>query len=534
MAKDLGKDADYNYYMSRAKNYQNMFNDRTNFMQGRYSSGNWSKDFDPISPSYLGSGEFTEGNSWQYSWFVPQDIEGLKELIGGDEAFKNKLDSLFTVEADPEKYQMPSDVTGLIGQYAQGNEPSHHIAYLYNYCGYPSSTQSMVRKIMDDFFHSGRDGLCGNEDCGQMSAWYVFSSMGFYPVLPGSNTYVIGSPLFDKITIHQENGKDFVISAHHNSGQNKFIKSIKYNKADFLKLHFTHDDLRSGSLFELEMSPEPEYELAADKSFWPHSSISDEFEAVRYEKYFMPIIEPHRSLFANKIMIELNDYNESTQIKYTLDGTDPENDSEKYIGPFVMDESFILKAAVFGEDLESSDIIQKEFRKTIVYDPGDPFLEMNGNVYPSIAENDKYHSNYTGGGKLALIDGNFGNTDFRDPYWQGYQSNDCDVVIDCGKTIEINNIAANFLENQGSWIFLPQKIAVSFSENGKDFSEEYIIYKSDVAENDETKIKSFGKKFQNINARYIHFLADNIGNCPPYHKGSGNPAFIFIDEIIIE
>ena len=534
VAKDLGKDEDYEYFMSRAKNYINSYNPRTGFMQGRYNSGAWSKDFDPISPSYLGSGEFTEGNSWQYTWFVPQDIEGLKDLIGGDEQFKEKLDSLFTVEADPVKYQMPSDVTGLIGQYAQGNEPSHHIAYLYNYCGYPWETQNILRRIMGEFFHSGRDGLCGNEDCGQMSAWYAFSAIGLYPVLPGNNQYVIGSPLFDKVTIHQENGKSFTIIADNNSDQNKYIESLKLNGNEYQKLFITHDDIRNGSTLKFDMALNPNHAFGINEEARPTSFISDTFTPISYDKYFMPVIKPHRSLFANRIRIELDNFNHNTEIRYTLDGNEPDRNSKKYEKSFEMDNTFVLKAKVFGEDLSPSGVIQKEFRKTIVNDPVEPFLVKAEVIYPNIIENDKYNKNYTGGGKNALIDGNFGNTDFRDPYWQGFQSNDCDIIIDCGELIELNKISASFLQNQGSWIFLPQKVTVALSEDGKNYTEPYVIYESEVTENYDTEIKNFIKEFADTKTRYIHFIADNIGVCPKYHKGAGGEAHIFIDEIVIE
>ncbi|MBK7107039.1 MAG: GH92 family glycosyl hydrolase [Ignavibacteriae bacterium] len=534
MAKELSKETDYKYYMSRAKNYINMFDTKTKFMRGRYNSGEWSKNFDPIAPSYLGSGEFTEGNSWQYSWFVPQDINGLIKLIGGDELFKSKLDFLFTLQVDLEKYQMPSDVTGLIGQYAQGNEPSHHIAYLYNYCGYPWETQNILRKIMDDFFHAGRNGLCGNEDCGQMSAWYSLSAIGFYPVLPGSNQYVIGSPLFDKVTIHQENGKDFTIFAKNNSHQNKYIQSAKLNGSSYNKLFFTHNDLRNGSTLEFEMNSEPNKNFGKEKTSRPFSEISNEFSQVKYEKYFAPTIYPSKSLFANMVKIELKNYDANTEIRFTKDGSNPNENSEKYVEPFLMNDSFTLKVQVFGNELQPSEIIQKNFTKSIVRDELDPFYSSEGKIYPDIIENTFYNNSYSGGGKNALIDGNFASTDFRSPYWQGFEANDCDLIIDLGKQTEIKKISSNFLENQGSWIFSPKKVKVAFSNDGKNFSKETIIAEIEIKENYEVEIKSFGKTFEDINTRYIHFVAESVKQCPSFHKGAGANAHLFVDEITIE
>ncbi len=534
MAKDLGKEDDYNYYMSRAKNYVNVFDTETKFMRGRFNSGDWRSPFDPIEPSYLGAGEFTEGNSWQYSWFVPQDVEGLISLIGGDNLFKEKLDSLFTIEADPEKYQMPSDVTGLIGQYAQGNEPSHHISYLYNYSGYPWQTQYYTRKIMDEFYNSGREGLCGNEDCGQMSAWYSFSALGFYPVLPGSNEYVIGSPLFDKITIHLANGNDFKIVANNNSSTNKYIQSAKLNSKEYNKTYFTHEDILNGVTIGYEMGDKPNKSFGVEKADRPNSKIQNEFNPIVYDKYFMPTVKPYKSLFANNVNISLDAYLKETEIRYTIDGSEPNLTSPIYSGPFSMDESFTLKAKVFGEKLSPSNTLVKEYSKTIVFDKSNPYYEKDGVIYPRIIGNDKYHSGYQAGGENGIIDGQIGSLDFRDSYWQGFQEHDIDIIIDFGKTIDIKNISTNFLENQGSWIFLPKKVTLAFSEDGQNYSEPITICENEVLERNEGKITTYTEDLGKIKTKYIKFYAENVGTCPSFHKGAGGKAFVFIDEIIIE
>ncbi|MEN8192887.1 MAG: GH92 family glycosyl hydrolase [Bacteroidota bacterium] len=534
MAEQLGKEEDYKYFMSRAKNYRNVFDNETKFMRGRYNSGFWKENFDPIAPSFLGSGEFTEGNSWQYTWFVPQDVTGLIDLMGGDKLFKEKLDSLFTVETDKEKYHMPSDVTGLIGQYAQGNEPSHHISYLYNYCGYPWSTQYITRKIMDQFFHSGRDGLCGNEDCGQMSAWYALSALGFYPVLPGSNEYSIGSTIFDKVTIHLNNGKDFTIAANNNSSENKYINSAKLNGKEYRKTYFTHNDILSGSNIEYEMSAEPNKQFGVEKEDRPNSKICDEFKTNVYNKNFVPIISPRRTLFANSIKAELTAYGSDIEIRYTLDGSEPTEKSQKYIKPIIQNDSFTLKAKVFGGGLQPSKTIEKLFKKSIVHDKADPFFEKDGIIYPRVLKNENFHPKYNAGGENGIIDGNFASTDFREPFWQGYEGVDCDIQIDLGKVLELNKISANFFERQDSWIFLPKKVTVSFSKDGLEFSEPVVICENEVIENHEAEIKTFIEELKNVQARYINFNAENVAVCPPFHKGAGGNAWIFIDEIIME
>ncbi|MGC9151580.1 MAG: GH92 family glycosyl hydrolase [Microbacter sp.] len=256
VAKKLGKMADYKRFMQRAENFKNLFNPATNFLQGKNSQGEWRKDFNPIDVSRLGSDDFTEGNSWQYTFFAPQDVDGLIRLIGGRRAFAHKLDSLFdqpSVNNNPDE----PDVSGMIGQYAQGNEPSHEIAYLYNYVGEPYKTAARVRLVADSLYNDTRDGLCGNDDCGQMSAWYVFSAMGFYPVNPVSGQYVIGSPLFPKVVLRTGNTKPFTIEARNVSKSNKYIQSATMNGNSYPYSYITHRQIVDGSTLIFNMGDKP-------------------------------------------------------------------------------------------------------------------------------------------------------------------------------------------------------------------------------------------------------------------------------------
>src|SRR5215216_4843108 len=222
VARMLGKKEDYERYSARAQSYKNVFDRAIGFMRPR-NNGGWAEPFDPREVTFA----FTEANSWQYTFFAPHDISGLVALMGGREQFSRKLDQLFTVDSRTTGREQ-ADITGLIGQYAHGNEPSHHMAYLYNYAGQPWKTQSRVRQIMDEFYKPTPDGLIGNEDCGQMSAWYVLSAAGFYPVTPGSQTYVIGSPLFPEVRFNLENGKSFVIRSINASDRNVYIQSATW------------------------------------------------------------------------------------------------------------------------------------------------------------------------------------------------------------------------------------------------------------------------------------------------------------------
>ena len=253
MMKEHNRKDLYDKYMELSRNYRNYFDPETKLMRGRLSDGSWITPFDPVSVQRPSN--YVEGNAWQWAWFVPQDVEGLMELVGGQKYFEAHLDTLFTTSSeltgDP---NAAADVTGMIGQYAHGNEPSHHIPYLYNYAGAPRKTQALVDHILRTLYHNDPNGLSGNEDVGQMSAWYALSAMGFYSFCPGRPVYEIGRPIFDKVTIHLSNGKDFVIQAKNNSVKNKYIRSMKLNGEDLAEPRFSHFDLMKGGelIFEME------------------------------------------------------------------------------------------------------------------------------------------------------------------------------------------------------------------------------------------------------------------------------------------
>ena len=253
MMKEHNRKDLYDKYMELSRNYRNYFDPETKLMRGRLSDGSWITPFDPASVQRPSN--YVEGNAWQWAWFVPQDVEGLMELVGGQKSFEAHLDTLFTTSSeltgDP---NAAADVTGMIGQYAHGNEPSHHIPYLYNYAGAPRKTQALADHILRTLYHNDPNGLSGNEDVGQMSAWYALSAMGFYSFCPGRPVYEIGRPIFDKVTIHLSNGKDFVIQAKNNSVENKYIRSMKLNGEKWAEPRFSRFDLMKGGelIFEME------------------------------------------------------------------------------------------------------------------------------------------------------------------------------------------------------------------------------------------------------------------------------------------
>ena len=252
-AKALGKEDDYHYFSKRSENWRNVYDGVSTFMRPKLNNGDFVKNFEPKDYTPY----FCESNAWQYFWAVPQNIEGLIDIVGNATLFDKKLDTMFSLDPLPGD-KLPIFSTGMIGQYAHGNEPSHHVAYLYNYIGKPWKTQAMVRRILETQYKNQPDGHCGNEDCGQMSSWYIFSSLGLYPVNPAQGVYSFGTPLFDKATIKLENGATFIIEAKNLSKDNKFIQSIALNGKKINRIYLTHGEILNGGKLIFTMGNLPD------------------------------------------------------------------------------------------------------------------------------------------------------------------------------------------------------------------------------------------------------------------------------------
>lgn len=259
MAKALGKMDDYEYFKKRSEFYKNLFDPQTKLMRGKDSNGKWRTPFNPLLLSHASTsgGDYTEGNAWQYTWHVQHDVPGLIDLMGGKEIFADRIDSLFLMDDCIEGEGFVSDVTGLIGQYAHGNEPSHHVAYLYSYADRKDKTQACIRDIFDRFYLPKPDGLCGNDDCGQMSAWYLFSAMGFYPVNPAGGEYILGAPQIAKVVLTLPDNKTFLIEAKGLSKENKYVKSVTLNGEAVEGLSIHHNDIMKGGTLVFTMTNQP-------------------------------------------------------------------------------------------------------------------------------------------------------------------------------------------------------------------------------------------------------------------------------------
>jgi predicted alpha-1,2-mannosidase len=272
MAKKLGKTEDYKLFMIRASAYQTLFDRNTGFIRAKNSDGKWTEPFDPYFMSIDGSKAFyEEGNAWQYTFFVPHDIRGLASAFGNTFKFTKKLDELFTAPEVAKGESAPPDVSGLIGQYAHGNEPSHHIAYMYSYVGEAWKTQKWVRDIIDSMYHDKPDGYSGNEDCGQMSAWAVWSMAGFYPANPASGEYVFGSPVFDVVNMKLPSGKTMKITTKSSGRKGPYIQAVKLNGRPYTKTFISHETLLAGGLLEFEMGLIPNKKWGVAGKDWPSS-----------------------------------------------------------------------------------------------------------------------------------------------------------------------------------------------------------------------------------------------------------------------
>lgn len=480
MALLLNKKKDYDYFMKRSQNWKNIFDWETGFMRPK-KNGGWDKPFDPREIN----NNFTEGNSWQYSFFVPQDIPRMIEAYGGKEKFEAKLDEMFNSESKTTGREQV-DVTGLIGQYAHGNEPSHHMAYLYNYVGKPEKTTEKVHYILNNFYKNTPDGLIGNEDCGQMSAWYVLSSIGIYQVTPGTAIVDLVKPIYSDVNINIRN--------------NKHSKLV--------------DLTNEGSLAE--------FNAIGTKYFEAYNTYKKGY----FKLHTLPVIESESKTFKKKLEVKIKTANTYDEIFYLLNrkGT-----FKKYKKPIIIKKSENVYAftKVKHSNMCSpytwfvhSDTISATFFKK----PNNYTIDIKSTYNP------QYHA----GGNDGLLDGIFGTTNWRKGDWQGYQSQDFEAIVDLQEIKTIHSISANFLQDSRSWILMPTQVEFYISSDNVNFTPVRTLENSIDAKETENVVKDFNFNLKSpTKAKYVKIIAKNFGKLPDWHQGFGGDAFIFIDEITI-
>lgn len=334
MAEALGYNDTAREYYRRALNYVNVFDGSTRFFRGRRSDGGWTTPFEEFATGR----DYTEATPWHYRFFVPHDINGLEQLFGGRTPFVDELDRLFTLTSEEMQLDV-ADVTGLMGQYAHGNEPSHHMAYLYNYVGMPWRTQELTRRLLDEMYAPTPEGIIGNEDCGQMSAWYIFSSLGFYPVCPGSNEFVLTTPLFDRATVRLANGRTLTVTAD-NPRRNRYIEAVTLDGVPVEANFVTYEQLMQGGELHFSLCEEPNLDRGTEPEAAPYSLTRGEVVSVPYTTQSV-------SLFTEPIEIDLATTTPGAEIRYTLDGSEPDSLSPLYTAPVRVDRSLVLCAKAF-------------------------------------------------------------------------------------------------------------------------------------------------------------------------------------------
>lgn len=505
MAQDLGREDIYREYLRRAQSWKNIFDPSTGFMRPRLN-GSWLTPFDPAVVDW----HFTEANAWHYSFYVPQDISGFIRMHGGKQQLAAKIDELFSTEIEVGGRDM-KDITGLIGQYAQGNEPSHHMAYLYNFVNQPWKTQERVRQIMDELYTPYPDGLSGNEDCGQMSAWLIMSAMGFYPVTPGATYYTIGTPWFPEMEIRLENGKTFKITAKGVSKDHIYIQSANLNGKPYNKSYLMHADVVQGGHLSFVMGNQPG-SWATDDDNVPVTGIEEGLILP------VPYFVASGSKIKDSITVHINSNTPGARIYYSLDGSTPTQNSKLYEAPVVLHNTSTITAVAWKDGLG--------FSKPVVSSYYKPDMSRSIEIFS------QWHPNYHSGGSDALIDGLRGAPNWRLGGWQGYQGTDFEAIVDLGSIKPVSYLGAGFTQDVRSWIWMPAQLTFEISNDGKSFRKALEINNTVASDDYELQQHDLGGKL-NARARYVRVKAKNFGRIPQWHLGAGGDAYIFIDEIIV-
>ena len=338
MAEALGHEELAARYDRRAMSYREIFDPETGFMRAKNIDGSWSEGFNQLS----GSRDYTEATPWQYRFFIPHDMEGMSCLLGGKDKLYAALDSLFTYRPN-DQIVLDADIGGILGQYAQGNEPGHNFPWLFHWAGAPSRSQETVRWLLENAYSPAPDGICGNEDCGQMGAWYVLASIGLYPACPGSGEYILTAPLFRETTISLANGKTFTVKADH--PKYPYIADVFLNGKQVRRHFITYEEIMNGGELSFKLSGAPCHERDALDA--PYSLTKKAFVS-------QPAIEGNLSLFDDYAIVSLSCRTEGAQIRYTLDGSEPTEECKLYTGPFTIGESCLIQARAFKEGFEPS------------------------------------------------------------------------------------------------------------------------------------------------------------------------------------
>lgn len=525
MAQAMGKDSLAGIFFNRSSNWRNLYDAETGFFRARRNGG-FREPFDPYEVNF----DFTEANAWHYSAFVPQDMEGFDRLLRstGHDGLEQHLDELFSASVQTTGRDQ-SDITGLIGQYAHGNEPSHAMAWMYNRLGRQDKAKAMVQRILTDLYHDAPDGLSGNEDCGQMSAWYVMSALGLYPIAPGDERMELLSPLFHSYRIHLANGNVVNVRCTGELNGSRFIRSATLDGGKKRLTEISYSTLMGGMDLQLELTDrwkplEAEREIRslsrAEAVPLSRADRAAALESARKTDHplAVPVITAASQTFKEPMEITLGSLDKGTPIVYTVDGSEPTGKSPRYQAPFTIDHNTTIKAAALGAR-GLSPVVTARF---VQVDPE-----------RSITVESKWSPQYAAGGETALIDGIRGSQDWRTGDWQGYYGTDLLATVDLGGVKELKRLGLSVLQEERSWIWFPAEVQFAWSMNGLNWSSATVV--NTTPRNEEgTLLKDMMTEVLNKKARYVKVIARNAGPCPEWHFGSGEPSHLFADEILIE
>lgn len=504
MARQMRRQETFEEFLGRSVGYRHLMDRKTGFIRPR-SNGGWLEPFDPREVN----NHFTEANAWQYTFYAPHDLPWLIGAMGGHRAFEKKLDQLFDSPSVVTGRDQ-ADITGLIGQYAQGNEPSHHMAYLYAFTGSPWKTQERVDQILA-LYKPTPDGLPGNEDCGQMSAWYVFSAMGFYPVTPGLGGYVFGAPLFEEVIIPQGENKFFEMYSDRRNRASKYVQDIYINKERWPSSWLPHHFIRPNVDVVIRMGESPEYSHGSESQHYPRSGVTwPGFVQI-------PAIEGPAAAFRDEARISVWPAEPTHRLLYSTSAMQPD---QAYEGPIPLAGT----ARVFAQAIDSagnrSPVVEARFHRI----PHDWLITLASEPHPQ----------YGQGGGETLIDGLTGDTDWRKGRWLGFQGQDLDLTIDLIKKRKVRKLGARFLQDTRAWIVLPTEITVSVSSDGQRWKEAGQLKNRRPAKSDQAFVEILSVPSTVKKARYVRIRAKNFGLLPDWHPGAGGEAYIFLDEVIVE
>jgi len=509
MAADMGEKEIAKEFYKRSFNFLNHFDPDSHFFRAR-RSGQWMSPFKPEEVNF----NYTEANGWQYSLFAPHAVGVLKNIHGTQRTLQNHLDALFTANYETSGRQQ-SDITGLIGQYAHGNEPSHHMAYLYNYVGRPDKTQLYLDSIQYNLYHNTPDGLSGNEDCGQMSSWYVLSALGLYQIAPGSEYFDIGRPLAKRAHIYIDSNKLFEIESINQSKTNKYIQSITLNGKELNRLYISYSEIMQGGKMVFLMGPNPSGIVRNFIHAPTLSEIPADFCVIPYFKNESRVFDG-----STKVDIRIPAFmaDRTLLIEYNING----GDWTQYTSPIFVDKNTKIEARTFLNAANKSAPVFADF--------------VLRNADLSIVLKTPFIDPYTAGGDNALIDGITGNHEFRTGDWQGFYGKDVIAEITMQRAKKAFIVEIGVLEDIKSWIFYPESINIEISYDGKKFKpydkqnlgEKQIEYRLG-----NRKTVGFNVKSRKA-IKAIRVTAENTGNCPDWHLGAGYPTWLFLDEIVIK